>query len=174
MKKLPLILLLLLLLNSCYTVQVNYDYERKANFEAYKTYDYYSDMDTGLSALDTRRLLNAMDAEMKAKGFELSANPDFLIDIKSDEFREAQNSNVGIGMGGTGRTLGGGVSVGIPLGNNRLSRQIIIEFVDENKMGLFWQAVSESAYNPNSKPETREAQFQKIVSKVLEAYPPKQ
>ena len=174
MKKSVILLMSLLLFTSCYTVQVNYDYERKANFESYKTYDYYSDMNTGLSALDTKRLLNAMDAAMRSKGFVLSANPDFLIDIKSNEFRNVQNSNVGIGMGGTGGNVGGGVSVGIPIGNNTLSREIIFEFVDENNIGLFWQAVSESNFNPNAKPEKREVQFKQIVNKVLEDYPPNQ
>lgn len=174
MKKTIYLLLTLFLFTSCYTVQVNYDYERQADFTKYKTYDYYSDMESGLSKLDQKRLLDAMDRSLKARGFELSSNPDFLIDIKSAEFENAQNSNVGIGMGGTGGNVGGGISVGFPMSNNRLSREIIFEFVDENRMGLFWQALSESAFNPNAKPEKREKQFQQIVDKVLEGYPPKQ
>ena len=171
MKNLCVIFLLLTLV-SCATVNVNYDYERKADFDSYKTYDYYSDMNSGLSQLDQKRLLDVMDAEMSARGYTISQTPDFLIDIKTSEFRENQNSNVGLGVGGTGRNVGGGVSVGIPVGNNRLSREIVFEFVDENKMGLFWQAVSTSSFNPNAKPEKREAQFRQIVAKVLEGYPP--
>ena len=48
-----------------------------------------------------------------------------------------------------------------------------IDFVDENKAGLFWQAVSESSYNPNASPEQREKQMKAIVEKVLSKYPPK-
>ena len=172
MKNLTFILFGLILFSSCNAIRVNYDYEKTADFSTYKTYDYYSDMKTGLSELDTKRLLNAMDAALQSKGYTLSDTPDFLIDIKSSEFRESQRNNVGVGVGGGGGNVGGGVSVGIPIGQNNLSREIIFDFVDEDKMGLFWQAVSESGYKPNASPEKREAQFAAIVAKVLEGFPP--
>jgi len=54
-----------------------------------------------------------------------------------------------------------------------LSRQITIDFVDETKTGLFWQAVSESRYNTNASPEKREANLKAVVDNVFEKYPPK-
>ena len=51
-------LLLLLIVASCAPINVNYDYEKGTDFTQYKTYNYYSDMETGLSELDTKRLLN--------------------------------------------------------------------------------------------------------------------
>ncbi len=59
------------------------------------------------------------------------------------------------------------------MGQNNFNRQIVFEFVDENKNGLFWQAISESSYSPNTSPEKREALFIAIVTKVLEGFPPK-
>ena len=50
---------LLLLIASCAPIRVTYDYERTANFSKYKTYNYYSDINSGLSDLDTKRLLEA-------------------------------------------------------------------------------------------------------------------
>jgi hypothetical protein len=58
------------------------------------------------------------------------------------------------------------------MGQNQMNRQIVIEFVDENKTGLFWEAVSESSFNPNASPEKREVQFQTIVAKIFAQYPP--
>ena len=49
--------------------------------------------------------------------------------------------------------------------------QFLIDFRDENGIGLFWQAVSESSYNPNRTPEKREAKLRAIVEKVLAKYP---
>lgn len=167
-----LYILLLVSVTACSPVRVNYDYDKTTNFDAYKTYNYYAPLNTGLSELDTKRLLDALDAKMQSLGFTLSDSPDFLINIQTSEYQEAQRSNVGVGIGGGGGNVGGGISIGIPVGQADINRQIIFDFVDDTKTGLFWQAVSESSYNPNASPQSREAQLKTIVEKVLSKYPP--
>ncbi|MDO7170773.1 DUF4136 domain-containing protein [Mariniflexile sp. AS56] len=166
-------LVLAIFVVSCAPIRVHYDFDKGTNFSTYKTYNYYSDMETGLSELDTKRLLEALDANMTAKGFNLSDTPDFFVDIKSSDYQEAQRNTVGVGLGGSGRNMGGGISIGLPLGQANLNRQITIDFVDENKKQLFWQAVSESSFSPNANPEKREQLFNSILEKVLTEYPPK-
>lgn len=168
------ILLLGILVVSCAPIRVNFDFEKNTNFTQYKTYNYYSDMNTGLSPLDTKRLLDALDKKMAEKGFVLAETPDFFIDIKSSEYQQVQRNNVGVGLGGGGGNMGGGISIGLPIGQANVNRQITIDFVDENKKQLFWQAVSESNFKPNATPEKREALLNAIVEKVLIQYPPKQ
>lgn len=172
--KLFKISLLSLVLIGCGTIRVNYDYDKTTDFSKYKTYNYYSDMETGLSELDTKRFLDALDEKMKAKGFDLSETPDFFIDIKSEVYQEAQRQTVGVGLGGGGRNAGGGISIGLPIGQASASRQITIDFVDEAKKQLFWQAVSTSGFNQNAQPEKREAQINAIIDKILLGYPPEQ
>ena len=167
-------LTLILGLVSCAPIRVNYDYDKTTNFSNYKTYNYYSDMKTGLSELDTKRFLEAMDAKLELLGITFSETPDFFIDIKSSTYQSSQRNTVGVGLGGGGRNVGGGISIGLPIGQASANRQITIDFVDENKKQLFWQAVSESNYNPNSIPKDREAQLNAIVDKILSQYPPKQ
>lgn len=171
--RLPQSLLLLLLITSCASVQVNYDYESKTNFSQYKTYNYYSDIDTGLSALDAKRLFGILDAQMQQKGLKLSETPDFYINITSSEYQEAQRNTVGVGLGSVGRNMGGGISIGIPVGQSNVNRQIIFDFVDESGVGLFWQATTASSYNPKATPEKRIAVLKQIVAKALEGFPPK-
>ena len=166
-------LVLLLLVASCAPIYVNYDYEKGTDFSKYKSYNYYADMKTGLSELDTKRLLNALDEQLQAKGMSLSDTPDFFIDIKSTEFQGAQKQTVGVGLGGGGRNVGGGISIGLPIGQAQVTRQLTVDFVDENIKQLYWQAVSESSFNPNQTPEKREARLNAIVSKILAKYPPK-
>lgn len=166
-------IILFLLVVSCAPIYVAYDYDRGTDFSKYQTYNYYSDMKTGLSEFDTNRLLDALDLKMKEKGFSLSDTPDFFIDIKSTEYQGVQRETVGIGVGGGGRNVGGGISIGLPIGQANINRQISVDFVDENKKQLFWQAVSESSFNTNATPENREARLNAIVEKVLVKYPPK-
>lgn len=171
MKNLHYILLFFLML-SCASIRVNYDYEIATDFYKYKTYNYYSNINSGLSELDTKRLLDALDSGLQAKGINLSDTPDFYVDIKSNEYKEVQNSSVGVGVGGTGGNVGGGISVGIPIGQSNFNRIIQFDFVDENGSGLFWQATSESSFSANSTPEQKETMFRAIVAKVLKGFPP--
>lgn len=166
-------LLILIFVTSCAPIHVNYDYEKGTDFTQYKTYNYYSNMETGLSELDTKRLFNILDERLTAKGMTLSDTPSFYINIQSSEYQEPQQNTVGVGVGGSGSNVGGGISVGIPMGQANINQQIIIDFVDESKTGLFWQAVVESSINPNTTPEKREERIKAIVDKVLEGYPPK-
>jgi hypothetical protein len=158
---------------SCSTIKVNYDFDKETDFSNYSTYNYYSDMETGLSALDEKRLLDIMDITLQIKGLQYSEEPDFLINIISEAYQAPQNTSVGVGLGGTGRNVGGGVSVGIPVGGKNLRRQIQFDFVDAKKEELFWQATGESSLKENVSPLVREQKLVELVDKVFSKYPPK-
>lgn len=168
-----IIFLLLACTLSCAPIYVSHDYETTTNFQDYKTYNFFSNIESGLNDLDEKRLISALETKLNGMGLVKSENASFLIDIKSDEFESNTNNNVGVGVGGGNRGFGGGVSIGIPVGQPTINRQITVEFVDESKTGLFWQATSECGFKPNQKPEKRAVRFQAIVEKMLESYPPK-
>ncbi|WP_370391848.1 DUF4136 domain-containing protein [uncultured Winogradskyella sp.] len=151
---------------------INYDYERSVDFDSYKTYNYFDDMVTGFSDLDTKRLIRSIDEVLQAKGLERKDGAQFYIDIQSQEIANNTNSNVGVGVGGTGGNVGGGVTVGIPLNSNQFSKEIVIEFVDLSTIGTFWQVIIETTFNPDASPEKREAQFKALSEKVFSGYPP--
>lgn len=168
------ILIFAFLITSCAPIYLTTDFEKGTDFSKYKTYNYYSDIETGLSALDAKRLLDVLDKQLQLQGLSISETPDFFINIQSKEYPAVQKSTVGLGVGGTGRNVGGGVSIGIPVGTAKVTREIIFDFIDENGLGLFWQATSESSYNPNANPIKREASLQALVEKVFKKYPPQQ
>jgi hypothetical protein len=172
MMKHILVLLLIVVISSCSPIYVNYDYEKGIDFKKYVAYNYYADLETGLSELDTNRLLNVLDFQMQANGYSLSETPDFYVNIVSSQYETANRSSVGVGVGGGGGNVGGGISIGLPIGQPKMTREIVFEFIDEGGIGLFWQAVSESGFNPNSSPEKREMRLNKIVNKVLLGFPP--
>lgn len=164
------LLLILLLLTSCGAV-VTYDYEKNTDFTVYKTYNYYSDLKTGFSDLDTKRIVTVLDAKLKSLGFTKSENPSFNIDIQSLDVTQQSNNNIGVGVGGTGRSIGGGISIGIPIGGQRALRELKIEFVDDSKTGVFWEAVTTVSVSGKT-PEKREQNFAKSIEKVFSKYPP--
>ena len=171
MKNLLYIVILCCLL-SCNATRVNYDYDKTTDFSNYTTYNYFQEMESGLSQLDEKRLFNVLDSTLQAKGYLLSEEPEFLINIKSFVFQSNSGNNVGVGLGGGGRNVGGGVSIGIPVGNSGVKRQILFDFVDANKNALFWQADTESNFKENTSPLNREEQLKRVVAKAFSKYPP--
>ena len=171
MNKLHLIILVLFFV-SCAS-HVSYDYDKETDFSNYTTYNYYPEMETGLSELDTNRLLKAIDSTMLVKGFLLSEEPEFFINIISSSITNPSGNTVGVGLGGTGGNVGGGVSIGLPIGRTKLERHIRFDLIDTQKDVLFWQAISQSAYNDNATPDAREENLRQLVEKVFSKYPPK-
>ncbi|HLV15406.1 MAG TPA: DUF4136 domain-containing protein [Xanthomarina sp.] len=155
-------------------VSINYDYEKGTDFSKYKSYSYYSNMNTGLSELDAKRFFKVLDFEMGSRGFTLLEDSDFIIRIESSTYQENRsNSSVGVGVGGGGGNIGGGISVGIPIGQPNMSRQIKFGFFDAETNQLFWQAISTETDVPRDNPQDREDKFKQIVEKVLNGFPPK-
>ena len=166
-------LFILVLLFSCSAVKVSYDYDKETDFSNYNTYNYYSDMETGLSELDNKRLFRAMDITLRIKGLIFSEEPDFLINIQGKSFQAPKSSSIGVGLGSSGRNLGGGVSIGIPVGRPNVEQEIQFDFVDVKKDMLFWQANGKSSFKENMSPVEREEKLQEFVDKVFAKYPPK-
>lgn len=169
----PVSMVLILLVTSCTAIRVNYDYDKEVDFSNYTTYNYFSDMDSGLSQLDEKRLVRILDSTLTSRGYRLAEEPEFFINILSNEFRKAPNNSVGVGIGGTGRNVGGGISVGIPVGSSGVQRSIQFDFVDAQRDALIWQAVAESGYRENASPSVRENNLEALVQKVFSKYPPK-
>lgn len=167
------LLVLLFLMVSCGATRVTYDYDKETDFAAYTTYGYFTDIETGLSQLDQRRLMNAMDVTLQSKGLLFSEEPDMLVNIQSAVIQGQANNAVGVGLGGGGGAVGGGISVGIPMGRPNLSRELKIDLVDAKKDVLIWQAISESSLKEGDIPAVKERKIQELVVKIFEKYPPK-
>ena len=164
--------IVLVVMTSCGAAKVNYDYDDQTDFTSYATYNYFNDMETGLSELDEKRLMDAMDATLGEKGYMFAEEPDVFINIKSSVFKSQQGNNVGVGLGGGNRGIGGGVSIGIPVGGPKLTRELQIDFVDSNKDMLIWQAISESPFREGDTPAEKSEKLQAVVDKIFSNYPP--
>lgn len=172
MKIFPLLPLFLFLL-SCSAPQALYDYDDQAEFEAYGTYGIYPELYTGLSQLDERRLISSLEDQLKQEGLSPSENPDLFINVYSEEYKQYKNSRLGVGVGGTGRNVGVGVSGGIPIGGPETYLRLTFDFIDTRTDTLVWQAVVESSFDLNANPSARQKRFDQIVQKALAGYPPK-
>ena len=176
LKTLPL-LALLIVLTSCSSVKVATDYDKKANFSSYKTFAFFK---TGIdkaeiSDLDKRRILRAIEAELLAKGFTKSENPDLLVSLFTKSQQRVDVYNNSWGYGGWGW---GGYGLG-PWGwgwnnqpNTSVSTQgvLYVDLIDSNKKELVWQGMGTGYLSKNM--EKKEERIKEFVSKIMEKYPP--
>ncbi|WP_298512594.1 DUF4136 domain-containing protein [uncultured Kordia sp.] len=165
-------LCLLLVFVSCSTPKAMFDYDRNTNFAKYKTYNYFPEVETGLSKLNDKRLFRLTDSIMQSRGFIKTATPDFYINIETAAFEPDRNAGVGVGVGGGGRNAGGGVTIGLPI-NSKRNQEVVIDLVDVREDQLFWQAIVEGYFKEEATPKERDAYFKAILLKAFEKYPPK-
>ncbi|WP_026839660.1 DUF4136 domain-containing protein [Gillisia sp. JM1] len=165
-------LLLVLIVTSCNAPRATYDYDQNMEFNSITTYQIYPDLKSNLSQLDEQRMLTVLDSEMSKIGFSSSEASDVYLNFYSTSYEEPSRNNIGIGVGGTGRNVGVGVSGGIPLGGANTYLRVTFDFIDVKTDSLIWQAVVESPFDRDGSPEERENQLRAMVQKALKGYPP--
>ncbi|GAA3519982.1 DUF4136 domain-containing protein [Aquimarina addita] len=167
-------LVLIISLSSCSSVRVASDYDQKANFDGYKSYAFYKPgIDQAeISDLDKKRILRAIEADMTAKGFIKSNNPDVLVSIftKTKENVNIYQNNFAFGYGwGWNPWFWGG-----NFNNNSVSRvtegTLYIDLIDATKKELIWQGMGTSALTMDV--DRKQEKMNEIVTAILEKYPP--
>ncbi len=174
----------LFLFGSCYTVKVSSDYDKEFDFDSYKTFAFYKKgIDkVEISDLDKRRILRAVEAELTAKGLEISENPDLLINIftKSREKIDVYNNNYYgwypwyYGYGGYGYGYGYGFGYGAGYANVYQSTEgtLFIDLIDADKKALAWQGIGTGVLSDSKTVDQKEQRINEFVNKILVAYPP--
>lgn len=166
-------ILLAFLVSSCGGPRAVYDYDEAAAFSNLSTYQIFPDLETGLNQLDEQRLVTILAEQLAQKGLTSAQDPQIYINFFSTEFQTPNRNSIGIGVGGTGRNVGVGVSGGIPLGGPENYRKVTFDFIDVQRDALIWQAVVEGKFDNNTSPEKRAESLRKMVDKALDGYPPK-
>ncbi|RDY59269.1 DUF4136 domain-containing protein [Flagellimonas nanhaiensis] len=168
-------------LASCSSVRVISDYDKQADFNAYKSYAFYK---TGIdkaqiSDLDKKRILRAIDSELSSRGMVKSEQPDVLISIftKERERVDVYNNNFGWGWGyggfynpwvwGPGWGWGWGSNV-----STRTEGSLYIDVIDAKNKELVWQGRGVGTLNNTSNVEKKEERIREFVNQILERYPP--
>ena len=143
----------LLALGGCATgPDVRVDYDRTANFSAYKTFAFASPLGTdrgGYQSIVSQRLKAATQREMEARGMRLDpAAPQLLVNFSaalSDKLRVARTPTVSMGLGYYGYR--GGLYSVWPLYADQTSVSqyregtLNIDVVDAARKQLVWEGV---------------------------------
>jgi len=168
----PFSVLLLAALPACSPVQVNYDYDARASYAQYRTFDW--DSAPG-DDFNDRRIRAAVEKELAAKGIRRAEGaPDLLVSAHP-VYRDQQIRSTGVGVG-IGLRILPGVSVGVGTGSAKAKVQtigrIVLEFKDTRNSQMIWKAEAVDAFESGDTPEDTEASIQRAVTRMLERFPP--
>ena len=179
MRALPLsaALLSLAMLGACSSYNVTYDYDVTASYGRYKTFDYYTSKKGtgGTTTLMDKRVRDAVEQELKAKGFamETKADPDFLVTYYPVVQNRKVRTTVRSGLGWGHRPFYGGVGVSSSSVRNHKEGTIVIEIVDFKSNQMIWQGAAAGALTGLENPEDANEVVPKAVRDILAKFPPK-
>jgi hypothetical protein len=185
----PLILVLAAASAGCSSIEVNHDYDPKANFAGLKTYEWMKEPQkpTGDARIDGNTILEnrihkAVDTELAARGFKkVTSDGDFLVayHVSLDKQRSVQtlNSYYGYGPGwgyGYGASYRPGYWAGAPetYVYEYEEGTLILDIVNPKNKELMWRGSAQDEVHFKSTPEKDQTQLNEAVQKMLEKFPP--
>jgi hypothetical protein len=156
------------------TYDVKHDYDKKVNFSDLKTFDWMQVPEkAGISTLTVQRVINAVNAELKAKGFMRSPdNPDFLIAQHIGKRDQVQVSDWGDGYGGHRGYRGGYWGPSGATTYQYEEGSLILDFVDPKTKDLIWRGSAKAEVQNIDTPEKREKTINAAVKDILRTFPP--
>lgn len=157
---------------SCSTQNVAVDYDRQQDFSQLRDYRMEFVDDSSDNELLMGSIRMALQNELSTKGMNYNANSDVLIKIQPNEYiTQTRSSNVGIGVGSSGRNFGGSMHIGIPINTQKLNQDFKVSIYNTQNH-LVWDSKLSIRMPANASPETAETNIQKGVRKLFKNYPP--
>ena len=161
--------------------KTSYDYNKSANFAAFKTYAHKDGTKVGQQLIDDR-IVAAIETELAAKGLTKSeSNPDVFVvyHVAFDKQKDIStySSGYGGGYGAYGWGWGGGGWAGgttTTQVRDILVGTLVIDLADAKQGQLAWRGMGVKEVNTQANPEKRDKSINNAVKKIFKNYPPKQ
>ena len=167
------ILCIAFLFTSCGAVMTT-DYDTETDFTNFTTYQFYSEIDSGLNELDNKRVMRAVDSSLQRRGFKRTNDCSFYIDFFAAESISNSRNTLGIGVGSGGGNVGVGVSGGIPIGGRVINQLLTLDITDASAdHKLVWRVQIDGELKENATPAQKEAYYIKEINRALQKFPPK-
>jgi hypothetical protein len=141
------------------------DYDRGANFSAYKTYSWAPSEYAPKDPLWNRRITDSIDRQLAAKGLTKVDGPADLILTFNGGLRETISLQ---GFGTGGRFLGGSFSVDQV---TNVSGTLAVELYDGQSRQMVWRGLATETVSDNT--DKNISKLEKDVEKLFKEYPPK-
>jgi Domain of unknown function (DUF4136) len=152
--------------------KVTYDFDKEANFSAFRTYAWVRGTDLN-DELNHKRIVHAVDTQLAARGLtavDAGAGPDVLVAYHASFGRDLQVSGFSSGWGGYrfGPARSGSARV-----DQILTGTLVVDVVDAKTGTIVWRGIASKDIDANASPEKREKNINKTAEKLFKNYPPR-
>jgi hypothetical protein len=157
--------------------KVSFDFDKSANFAAFKTYAQRKGTPANDQFVD-KRITDSIDAEMVAKGLTKNdASPDitvvYHVSLKEKQDISTYNYGYAGGYGPYGYGWGGGWGGTQVVVNDITEGTLVIDIADAHKKQIVFRGVGVKEIDVQAKAEKRDKNVASAVKKVLKDFPPK-
>ena len=163
----------------CSSISTNFDYDREADFQSYKSFAWVPQQTTAIgdakqaqqtNTLLDKRVRNAVNAKLQAQGMTIDTeNPDLLVAYHTGIDQKINVTDWGYSYpryyGGWG---GGNVDV-----TSYEEGTLIVDLIDYKTKQLVWRGVATKALETNPTPEQMDRNMQAVIDALFSKYPPK-
>jgi Domain of unknown function (DUF4136) len=160
--------------------KTSYDFEKTANFAAFKTYALKPGTPVGQQLIDDR-IVAAIGTQLAAKGLtQAAADPDLFVvyhmafDKEKDISTYSSGYGGGYGAYGWGWGGGWGGTTSTTQVRDILVGTLVIDLADAKQNQLAWRGMGVKEIDTQAKPDKRDKSITSAVNKIFKNYPPKQ
>ena len=161
---------------------VRYNFDKDTDFSKFKTYEWVELKDASKpDDLTDKQIKSAVDAQLAQKGLSKveGANADLYVAYQTAIGSEKQFTSYNMGGWGYGPGWygggwyggGGGMTTGST--STIYNGQLDIDMYNPQGHDLIWRGVVSKTLDPKAKPEKREKNLNKALTKLFKNYPPK-
>jgi len=163
----------------CSSMEFNHDWDRDADFAAYRTYAWLNVPTTAVgdaqaarskNTLLDKRIKSAVDGEMKNRGFSIDTESPQLLAV----YHVGVQDKVNVTDWGYRYSYDyygwGGRNIDV---YQYTEGTLILDFIDAQTKELVWRGAATATLADNPTPEKAEARIQQAVDGILAKYPPK-
>lgn len=175
-------LLPLSLLAVCgFAQDVRYNFEKGANFAGYKTYKWVDIKDSPkLNQLVEQQVRASIEAELAKKGLSKAPGEQadlmigFQVALSQEKEFSSYSSDFGYGPGWGRGWYGGGMGSTMTTGQTSTIHigSLALDMYDPAAKQLVWRGEATKTLDTKAKPDKRQKNLNKAVTKLLKNYPP--
>ena len=150
---------------------INYDFDKSANFAAFKTYTWVRGAAVP-DALNNDRIVGAINAQLAGKRLTMvgrQENPDLLVAYHATFDRDLQITGFATGWGGYRFP---GNRSGVARTDEIVTGTLIVDMVDARTRTIVWRGTATKEVNMHAKPEQRDKNINRAAEKLFKNFPP--
>lgn len=150
---------------------VTFDFDKTTDFSSLRTYAWVPGTNLP-DALNHRRIVAAVDAQLAAKGLVKAAAalaPDVLVAYHASFDRDLQVTGFSSGWGGYRFP---GSRSGIARTEEILTGTLIVDLVKASTRTIIWRGMATKDVDVDASPEKRDRNINRAAEKIFKHYPP--